>query len=290
MNGQFGLGGPFQGANGRWYSPNPNGPPQEIAINTLPFWSRFTITVDLQFTDATGLTRQIINSGRKIPVFDYRKGEQNVTALEGARATARDTILVQANQTRGGGIFKIYGLSFTKDGWPYVRSGVDQQNGTIHDIFPPSGVQPGNGGFGPQVMTVEDFRSIDAMQAHIFLDNFRTEIKVDGTRRILEMGPAQLYPGVGGTSGNNVDTQNGSTFVSNYMHITEGIVWNPAGAVDSNLQVELEATYDLNSPTWTAPDGAGVANPNPTAIGRKWTQGWIVNFHGVEESPTSNIS
>ncbi len=28
----------------------------------------------------------------------------------------------------------------------------------------------------------------------------------------------------------------------------------------------------------------------PTPLGRKWTQGYIVNFHGYEESPTSNVS
>ncbi len=263
--------------------------PQEIAINTLPFWSRFTITADLVF-DGTTLLRTIIADGRTIPVFDYRKGEQNVAALEASRATARDTILVQANQTRGGGLYKIYGLSYTKDGWAYERSGAAQQNGTIHTFFPPAGVQPGNGGFGPQVPTVEDWRSFDSWFAHIFLDNFRTEIKIDGTRRILEMGPAQLYPGVGGVSGGNIDSTNGGTFTGNYMHITEGIVWNPAGAVDSNLQVELQAAYQVVCPTWTQPVGAVFPTPNPTALGRVWTQGWITNFHGVEESPTSNVS
>ena len=263
--------------------------PAEIALNTLPFWSRFTQTIDLRF-DGTDLLRTIVAAGQKIPVFDYRKGEQNVSALEGARATARDTILVQASQTRGGGIFKIYGLSFTKDGLAYARSGSGAQNGIIHTFYPASGVQPGNGASGPQVMTVEDGRSFDSFFAHILNDNFRIEVKLDGTRRILEMGPVQLYPGVGGVSGSNVDSVNGSTFVANYMHITEGMVWNPAGTVDSNLIIELECTYDVVSPTWTEPDGGGIQDPNPTAIGREWTIPWICNFHGVEESPTSNIS
>jgi hypothetical protein len=275
-------------------------PAQEIAINTLPFWSRFTITTDLRF-DGTAATRLQFSNGFKIPVFDYRKGESTVTALEGSRATARDTILVQANQTRGGGIFRIHGMSFTKDGWAYERSGTKNQNGTIHTLFPPSGTQPANGGAGPVVLSVEDFRALDSLMAEMFLKYFRTEIRVDGTRRILEMGPSLLYPGVGGPTGGNVDTVNGQPFVANFMKIREGIIWNPAGAVDSNLEVSLEAAYDAITPTWTTPTGTANGEPvtadnpqiedaNPTAMGREWTQGWILNFHGVEESPTSNIS
>lgn len=267
---------------------------QEIAVNTLPFWSRFTLTSDLRFDPATGLFKTQFAAGFSIPVFDYRKGEQNVSALEGSRATARDTILVQANQTRGGGLFRIYGLSFTKDGWAYERSGEGSKNGTIHTVYPPNSLQPGNGGFGPQVLSVEDFRGLDSLMAEMFLKYFRTEIRVDGTRRILEMGPTIIYPGTGGPL-SYVDTTNGGTLIHNFMKIKEGILWNPAGTVDSNLQVFLQAEYDAITPTWTNPTGtddAGAPIPNaiPTAMGRKWTQGWICNFHGIEESPTSNVS
>lgn len=268
---------------------------QEIAVNTLPFWSRFTLTLDLRFDPPTGLVKTQFPAGFSIPVFDYRKGEQNVSALEASRATARDTILVQANQTRGGGAFKIFGLSLTKDGWPYVRSGDGNKNGIIHTLEPPNSMQPGNGGFGPQVLSVEDYRALDALCVQALLKYFRTEIRIDGTRRILEMGPTILYPGIGGPHGGNVDTTNGGTAVHNYMRIKEGVTWNPAGAVDSNLQVFLESAYDCLTPTWTQPtglddDGDPVADANPTAMGRKWTTGWIVNFHGHEESPTSNVS
>lgn len=271
-----------------------NGQAVTVAVNTLPFWSRFTQTADLRY-DGTNLFRTIVPAGTKIPVFDYRKGENNVTALEGSRATARDTLLVNASQTRGGGLYRIRGLSITKDGWAYERSGTGTKNGTIHTKFPPFSLQPANAGAGPQVMTVEDWRSLDSLMAHNFLDVFRVELNIDGSKRILEMGPAQIYPGVGGASGSNVDTTNGGTFVANYMHIPEGIEWNPAGAVDSNIIVNLEATYDLVLPTWTAPngetpDGDPIAGAIPTAIGREWTQGWIVNFHGQDESPTSDVS
>lgn len=273
----------------------PNQRPQEIAINTLPFWSRFTITADLRFDPGTGLLRTLFPAGFRIPVFDYRKGEQNVAALEGSRATSRDTILVQANQTRGGGQYSIYGISFTKDGWPYIRGGVGPKNGIEHTLFPPASVQPGNGGFGPAVMTVEDFRAFDSLMYEIFQKYFRMELQVDGTTRVIEMGPTILYPGVGGPFGGNVDTTNGGTSTHNYMRIKEGIFWNPAGAVDSNLQVALEAAYDCIVPTWTAPDGLDPdGDPIPdaleTALGRVWTQGWICNFHGVESKPTSNVS
>lgn len=275
-------------------------PRQEIAINTLPFWSRFTLTVDLRFDPAVGLFKMQIAAGQKIPVFDYRKGEQQVSALEGARATARDTILVQANQTRGGGLFRIHGISFTKDGWPYVRSGVGAKNGIIHTLFPASSLQPGNTDFGPQVMTVEDFRTFDSLMYEFFQKFFRMEIQIDGTRRILEMGPTILYPGVGGPV-SDVDTVNGAPFVVNFMKIKEGITWNPSGAVDSNLQVSLEAAYDGITPTWTTPEGTANGEPAtddnpliedaaPTPLGRIWTQAWVCNFHGYEESPTSNIS
>lgn len=267
---------------------------QELAINTLPFWSRFTLSADLRF-DAVNLTRTLFQAGFTIPVFDYRKGEQNVAALEGSRSTARDTLLTQANQTRGGGQYTIHGISFTKDGWPYVRSGDGSQNGLIHTLFPPDSMQPGNGGFGPQALTVEDFRGLDSLMVELFLKYFRIELQIDGTARIIEMGPAMLYPGVGGPFGGNVDTLNGGAVTFNYMKIKEGISWNPAGAVDSNLIVSLQAAYNAVVPTWTAPDGltpdgTPIANAQPTALGRVWTQGWIVNFHGYQTQPTSNVS
>lgn len=267
--------------------------PQEVALNTLPFWSRFTLDVDLRF-DGVNPTRTIFQTGFAIPVFDYRKGERNVTALGGASATARDTILVQANQTRGGGLFRIFGLSFTKDGWPFFRGPQVTPPGLEHTLFPPFSVQPVNGAPGFNlVLSPEDFRALDSLMAEIFLKYFRTEIRIDGTRRILEMGPTILYPGVGGPKG-TIDTTNGDTFVSNYMPIREGIVWNPAGTVDSQLQVFLESGYACTLPTWTAPDGlfngVPIVNANPTGVGRIWTQGWVCNFHGQEESPTSNVS
>lgn len=267
--------------------------PQEVAINTLPFWSRFTLDADLRY-DNVNPFRTIFTAGFFLPVFDYRKGENTVTALGGARSTARDTILVQANQTRGGGLFRIYGLSFTKDGWPFVRGPQPTPPGVEHSMFPPQSMQPANETIGPAVLSPEDFRAIDSLMWEIFEKFFRIEIRIDGTRRILEMGPAPLYPGVGGPK-STIDTTNGDTFVSNYMPIKEGIVWNPAGTVDSQLQVFLEAAYSCTVPTWTAPDGltpAGgpVTDAKPTAVGRLWTQGWICNFHGVEESPTSNVS
>jgi hypothetical protein len=271
--------------------------PQEISLNTLPFWSRFTLTADLQWDGVTPF-RTIFSQGVKRPIFDYRKGERNVTALEGAQATARDTILVTASQTRGGGLYRIFGISYTKDGWPFVYGGDTTKNGQLqHDLFPPNSLQPANGAAGPIVPTVEDFRALDSFMAHVYLDHFRTQVNIDGTRRILEMGPAPLYPGVGGVTGGNVDSTNGGTFVVNYMHISEGIIWNPAGAVDSNLTIELECTYDVVVPTWTKPDGTNTAKPpvaisgaNPTPMGRAWTVGFICNLHGMEESPTSNVS
>jgi len=273
---------------------------QAIAINTLPFWSRFTQTLDLRY-DGANVLREHFNPGFTIPCFDYRKGEQNVAALEGSRSTARDTILVQANQTRGGGLYRIYGVSFTKDGWAYERGNVGGQPGIRHTLYPPSGSQAANGAAGPQVPSVEDWRALDSLFCEVFLKYFRFVIEIDGTRRILEMGPAMLYPGVNGPTGGNVDTVNGAPFVSNYMKIKEGIVWNPAGTVDSNLTVKLQAEYLCETPTWTTPagtadgepvsqDNPAIADANPTALGRVWTQGWICNLHGVEEAPVSNVS
>lgn len=267
--------------------------PQEVAVNTLPFWSRFTLDADLRY-DGTNPRRTLFAAGFQRRVFDYRQGERDVQALEGASSTARDTILVQANQTRGGGLFRIFGLSFTKDSWPFVREDPTPP-GTIHSLFPPFSIQPVNGvPAADMVLSPEDYRALDSLMATIFQKYFRTEIRIDGTRRILEMGPVILYPGVGGPKG-TIDTTNGDTFVSNFMLIEEGITWNPSGTVDSNLQVFLESTYACTVPTWTAPDGLTpdgdpIVDAQPTAVGRLWTQGWICNFHGREESPTSNVS
>lgn len=279
--------------------------PQEIAINTLPFWSRFEQQIDLRF-DGTNLQRTIFSRGSTIPVFDYRRGESAVAALNQAQATARDTIQSKAGQTRGGSLYKIHGISVTKDGYPYERvinaQGTPVQNAEAltHRLWPPSTMQPGNGTFGPQVPTVEDFRGLDSFMVEILQKFFRMTINIDGTKRIIELGPSILYPGVGGPL-SMVDATNGGTLVQNYMKIPEGMTWNPSGAVDSNLVVQLEAAYDCVVPTWTTPTGTAnglpvsgtnpqIPNANPTAIGRVWEQGWIINFHGAEVSPTSNIS
>lgn len=269
--------------------------PQQIAINTLPFWSRFTQTVDLRW-NGTDLLRTVVNAGKTMKVFDYRQGDNAANALEGAVATARDTILVTASQTRGGGMYTIYGISYTKDGWAYEQSGTGAKQGLVHTLYPPTALQPGNGASGPVVMTVEDWRAFDSYMLHLYLDPYRTQVNIDGSRRILEMGPAPFYPGIGGAFGGNVDTTNGGAFGSNYMHIKEGIQWNPAGAVDSNFTITLEANYDIVVPTYTTPDGINpetgdpYANGNPTPYGREWTQAFLCNLHGQETSPTSNVS
>jgi len=269
---------------------------QEVAVNTLPFWSRFSLDSDLRF-DGTTLERTVVTAGTEIPVFDYRRGEQNVTALNGARATLRDTILTQAAQTRGGEKFTIHGISITKDGYAFVRDGIGARNGLVHHLFPPQSMQPGNDAFGPIVMSPEDWRAFDSLMWEILQKFFVMVLDIDGSRRIVQLGPTLFYPGVGGPK-NTVDTLNGDAFVQNYMFIKEGITWDPAGSVDSNFVVKLQAAYDCVVPTWTAPDGLNpfvdppVAIPNAkrTAIGRLWTQAWLLNFHGVAESPTSNVS
>jgi len=281
------------------------GQPQEIAINTLPFWSRFTVVTDLRY-DGTTLLKVQFTKGQSIAVFDYRRGESGVAPLNNANATARDTIQTKAGQTRGGSQYKIHGISLTKDGYPYERElgpdgqPVDNEKALTHQLWMPSTMQPGNGAFGPQVPTVEDFRALDSFMYEALQKFFHMTMQVDGTKRLVEFGPTLLYPGVAGPLG-YVDTTNGGTMTRNYMMIPEGIVWNPSGAVDSNLVMLLEASYNFVSPTWTTPNGTATGGPitaanpvlpgaNPTALGRVWEQGWILNFHGREESPTSNVS
>lgn len=270
----------------------------ELAENTLPFWSRFTLTANLRF-NGTDVFRTLFEPGYQIPVYDYRRGEGDVIALEGSRSTERDTILQKANETRGGEKYIIKGVSITKDGYPYERGNVTgSDDGTQHTLIPPMSIAPANGGLvavGGIVPTVEDFRALDSMMWEILQKYFFWELQIDGTRRILQMGPTALYPGVGGPAGGNVDTTNGGTFIQNYMKIEETIQWNPSGSKDSNLVALLKAAYRCRVPTWTAPDGLDddedpIPNAVPTALGREWTQGWIMNFHGQAISPISSIS
>ena len=268
----------------------------QIAVNTLPFWSRFLLPFDLRY-DGTNCQRTVITRGTRLRVFDYRQGEARAQALGGAQATARDTILVNAAQTRGGSRFSISGLSITMDGKAYTEADTE---GLQHELWPSSGVQPCNGDSGPLVMSVEDERSMSSLFLQAFLQAFRVQLNVDGTKRAIEMGPPGFYPGTGGAK-DTVDASNGDTFVSNYMPIPEGIQWNPSGSVDSNIIVTLEADYDVILPCWTTPtgtaNGEAVSQENPeipyanrTALGRDWRQGFFLNFHGREESPVSNVS
>lgn len=269
---------------------------QEIAVNTLPFWSRFVLPFDLRY-DGTNCQRTVIRQGTKIRAFDYRQGEANAQALNGAEATSRDTILVKPGQTRGGGRYSIHGISVTLDGMPYDSQSAD---GLTHDVWPAAAVQPCNNASGPLVSSVEDARSLRSAMLQAFLQAFRMDLKVDGSRRNIEFGPSILWPGIGGSK-DLVNPNNGDTFISNYMPIPEGITWNPSGAVDSNMVLLFEADYNIRMPTWTTPtgtaDGQPVSGENPeipyanrTALGRNWLQGFVVNFHGREESPTSNVS
>lgn len=258
-----------------------------IAVNTLPFWSRFVVPFNLVW-DGTNNQNQVLTVGQKIRVFSYKQGEAAAQPLNGDLATARDTILQTGGQTRGGSLYDIRGLSFTKDGSPYEA--VTAQSAAVprtHAYWPGMSVQAANG-VAPLVPSVEDQRSLEAMLLQAFLSTFAISLKVDGTKRILEMGPNQLYPGIGGNK-DTIVSSNGDVFNSNYMPIREGIQWNPAGATDSNLIVELEAAYNVTMPAWVAPLDANPAR-NRTALGRVWNLAFICNFHGREEAPTSAVS
>lgn len=268
----------------------------QVAVNSLPFWSRIIVPFDLRW-NGTQCQRRVITRGTKIRAFGYRQNEANVRALNGASATERDTIVQEGGKTRGGARYVIFGLSIGIDAWPYTAS---DNEGLIHEMWPPMSQQPCNQASGPLAMTVEDYRSLLATFANAFAGAFKVDIKVDGTKRTLEMGIPAFYPGMGGIK-DQLSAMNGDVFVANFMPIPETIMWNPAGAVDSNLAVQLEAAYDVDLPTWTTPtgtiNGEPVSQDNPiiegavpTAIGREWQQAFMINFHGREESPVSNVS
>lgn len=265
----------------------------EIAENRIPYWSRFITPVDLRY-DGVNVFRQIFQAGFELPVLDYRRGEQQVTALNSARATARDTILNQANQTRGGAMYEIHGVTITKDGYAYEASGVGAQQGINHLVLPASSLAAANGTAGPIIPTVEDFRGLDSFLYEIFEKNFFMQLSIDGTSRIIEWGPTILHPGQGGPS-SDVDTLNGGGFVGNYVHLKEPIYWNPSGTTDSSMKVNLVCAYNVSVPTFTAPtglapDGTPIPNANPTPIGRLWSQAWILSLVGKEVKPTSQVS
>lgn len=279
---------------------------QQVAINTLPFWSRIVLECDLRY-DGTNLMRRILAAGSTIEAFDYRKGENDVNALQGQGSTARDTLLTKSAETRGGGQFKIMGLSFTRDGDAYETAtraagfAEAQRNGTSFTLYPPTTHQPGNGDFGPVTPSPEDIRGLGTIFNDLFSQFQRITINVDGTKRILEFGPGSIHSGINGQAGGNVYSGNGSPFQNNYFYFAEGIDWNPAGTVDSNLTIGIGSAYDLYLPTYTTPTGTADGLPvtpenpaidsaEPTPIGRLWRQAWIVNLHGVEISPTSEVS
>jgi len=267
-------------------------PQQEIQIaeNRIPYWSRFTVNYDLRY-DGTNSERTIFTKGSKIVLFNYRRGESNVTALDGGLATDRDTILVQANQTRGGALYKIHGITLAKDSTPYEVLDSDGKR-TTHKL-PMFTSAAGANGATPQI-SVEDGRGLEAFSYAVFQKYFNLTLNIDGTKRIIEWGPSINYPGVSGPVGGNVATTNG-VLVGNHIHFIDGINWNPAGTSDSNMEVALEAAYDcvvdtFTAPDGNAPDGTPITDAIPTTIGRDWTQGWIMRLEGVEISPTSQVS
>jgi hypothetical protein len=271
----------------------------QIAINTLPIFSRLVIPYDLRW-DGTNCTRAVIQKGTHYRAYAYKQNDSQVPELAGAQATARDTPLLKAAETRGGSRFKIYGMSITADGEPYDYPENDSEYGLNHYMWPAASDLPCNQASGPLVLSVEDKRSLCDALIQAFLMSCKLQMEIDGDSRGLQLGIPAFWPGQGGAK-DSVAASNGDVFASNFIEIPEGITWNPSGAVDSNLIVHFEAVHTITMPTWTTPTGTANglpvsgSNPKlddavPTAWGRHWRQGFQVNFHGVQEQPTSGVS
>ena len=260
----------------------------QIAENPIPYWSRFVVDYDLRYDGVTPL-RTLFTKGSAFYVFNYQRGASQVTALGGAVATFRDTILVTPSQTRGGAMYNIRGLEIVKDGGPVVRTGNDK---LTHELIFPTAEVAANGAV-PQI-SVEDFRGFDYFSWSVFAQNTGCVMQIDGTTRVIEWGPTMNYPGVGGPADGNVASTTGA-LVGNHARFDTPIEWNPSGSGDSNLVVTLTFAYNVVAPTFTAPDGlapngAPIPDAVPTPIGRQWSQGWIVRLVGEEIAPTSNVA
>lgn len=273
--------------------------PLQIAVNTLPIFSRLVVGYDLRW-DGTNCLREVITKGDEYRAFGYKQNDSQVPELGGARATSRDTPLLKSAETRGGSRFRIQGLSITADGEPYDYPENDTKYGLDHYVWPGSSELPCNQASGPLVMSVEDKRSLMSTLIQAFCMAFKLQIEIDGDSRGLQLGIPAFYPGQGGVK-DSVASTHGDVFASNFIPIPEGIMWNPSGTVDSNLIVHFESVHSIWMPTWTTPTGTANGLPvdegNPkltdaveTAWGRYWRQAFMVNFHGVQEQPTSAVS
>jgi hypothetical protein len=274
--------------------------PVQIAVNTLPVQSRIIIPFDLRY-DGENCLVEVIPRGNEIRAYGYRQNDSNVPELDGAQATDRDTPLLKASETRGGSRYIIQGLSISVDGEPYDIPANDGNHGLRHYLWPASSELPCNQGSGPLTMSVEDKRSLQSSLVQAFCQTYKLSIDIDGDTRVLQMGIPIFYPGQGGVK-DTLATSNGDTFCANFMPIPETIAWNPGGTVDSNLVVMFRSRYSIWMPTWTTPAGTAnglpyAAETNPkiadaveTAWGRKWLQAFVVNFHGRQEQPVSNVS
>lgn len=265
-----------------------------VAVNTLPFWSAFVLSAEARYAAAVGPLRTIFNAGAVRRVFAYKQGDAGVQALEGEDGTERDTILVDATKTRGGAQYSIKGISLTPDGLPYTMGRADPTNGQTHRMTWPA-VVPGAPGSQP-LPTPEDMSGLTAFMVNLLMANFRLDLKVDGSKRTIELGPATLYNAVGGLQGRLAHSV-GQPFALNYYEIPEGITWQPSGSADSNMVVALISDRNVVIPQFVSADGIDpntglpyIAEEQPSSLGQKWRQKWIVNFHGQEISPVSDVS
>lgn len=279
----------------------------KIAINTLPFWTAIEWTFDLRWSpsyvgEPGDGTRRVIPRGEDRNGFSYAKDANEATALEGRRATERDTPLTQKGSTRGGAIYRIFGISVTPDGGPFdktvVQSSPPRANDGLNMYRPIPGTELAANGTVPGLVQpdVETLRGLDAALTDALLSHMNLFLTIDGTRRSLPLGPLPYYPGTGGTEG-TVFSGNGLRAWDNYMQIPEGMRWNPQGSSDSVMEVSMECAYDVVMATYTAANGidpaTGEAYAVPfdrSALGRQWTKRLLVNFHGTEESPLSDVS
>lgn len=265
-----------------------------LAVNTLPFWSMIGLSADLRLVPGA-LTRVLFTAGTKRRAFSYKQGDGAVPALEGDQATERDTILVKATETRGGARYHIKGISVTPDGLPFWKDEADATGLTVHDTLA-SVITPAPG--SDANITPEDLKGLTAFMVNMLMANFKMDLKVDGTKRTIELGPVTFYNAVGGLVGHEAHSI-GQPFAMNYYEIPEGIDWNPSGAKDSNMVVEFVADRTVIVPQYVSADGINPAthaaygaelNLQKSGLGRNWCQRWLVNFHGQEISPTSDVS
>jgi hypothetical protein len=222
-------------------------------VTSFPYYS--TVVFRAAAGSATGYG-YVFPQGQERKAFAYAEGQEwtiggATTALDG-RATFAETNLTKANETIAGESLEIMGLAIQ--------------------------VQPA---------VTDGLRFMQARLLAMIATNVSVELSLNGGSNSFKLGTLGQIPSAGGLVGSGLDNlspeptvnaiqergserfdfaQNGWQVRSNFYRLPEGLIWRPAGEVDSMLQVIFRNAREFSLFRGGDPENAADDSQTPPSV------------------------